>query len=205
MVLAENVVPPGESSSQYRADLQAVLEEGRRTLEEVKSTPRLFPLPFRIGNNVVRLEGDDILTHLSEYLTTFDVPITIRLTAVRNHVVGETEIDSQFWIVPVRTIYTEGETLIEGVVAADAGDARIFNQLLALLNDAEKAARARGAVPLPTKENPYFFSGGTNERIFDALRRIQALGSAAHVRLVAAKDLTTTEPVRVRFEITREP
>jgi hypothetical protein len=50
----------------------------------------------------------------------------------------------------------------------------------------------------------YFFALGTNERVFEALRQIQALKAPAHVKLIAAQDINTVEPVRVRFDVERE-
>jgi hypothetical protein len=118
--------------------------------------------------------------------------------------VGETEIRAQFITVPVRTVYTDGETIAERSISAGAGDARVFNQLLSLLNEAESLARAKGVLPLLGPDYMYFFAPGTNERVFEALRTIQSLKAPAHVRLLAAQNINTVEPVHVRFEVERE-
>jgi hypothetical protein len=200
-VFAEKTVSPRGTPERNREVLLQLLEQARNSLASQKSTIALIPLEAKVGNQIIEIKGDAILAHLAEYLGTFDVPVSVRLTAARDHAIGETQIESQFLLVPSRTAFVAGETLAEITIDSGIGDARIFNQLLALLNRAEQAARAKNVMPLLSAENPYFFANGTNERIFEALRRIQSLGTSAQVRVVASDDLLTTESVRVRFEI----
>jgi hypothetical protein len=70
-----------------------------------------------------------------------------------------------------------------------------------LVEEGEKIARGRDVMPLITDESPYFYESGTNDRIFEALRRIQEVKGPVTVRLVADEDISTVDRLRVRFEI----
>jgi uncharacterized protein (DUF3084 family) len=229
-VFAEKTIAPRIAPSQARQSLLDLLEAGRAALQEENDSAEkesatnsnaqskgatsnsddskivlaLEPLPFVVNGKNVFLQGDEIINQLANYLSTFEVPVSVRLAAARAHAVGERKIDVRFFPVPVRTIYRENEVLAETTVSASASDARVFNQLLALMNQGESAARAKGVMPVISTSSQFFYAGGTNERIFDALRRIQTLSATARVRLIAAQDLTTVEPLRVRIEVGRE-
>jgi uncharacterized protein (DUF3084 family) len=134
-------------------------------------------------------------------MATFNVPVALRWAAARNYVEGETEILGLLLPVPVRTAFPRGTTLAQTNIAGAQSDARIFNQLLALVNSGERAAREQGITPPLTPQMPNFYAEGTNERIFEALRQVQSHNGAVGVRLIADTDLMTVEPLRVRFEV----
>jgi uncharacterized protein (DUF3084 family) len=198
-VFAERTVAANLSTAQVRADLHALMKAGREYLSEPPRTLQLA-LPREAQN----LSEDEFLNGFAAYLSTLDVPVSVRLLAARDHASGETEIFARLLPVVVRTIFKKGEVLGTATIEADAGDARIFNQLLKLLNETEQRARERGVTPLPTRENPLFYPTGTNERVFEALRQIQSEGGSVEVRLIAAEDISTVDSPHVRFEITRQ-
>jgi uncharacterized protein (DUF3084 family) len=209
-LFAEATIPSGIDAGQARAALRRLLDEGATVAENLGARPyksrvtgitralHLAPLP--ISNNE-EFNEEEIITHFANHLTGFDVPVSVRLVAARNYAQGETPFLGILQYVPVRHVFGPGEKIVSATIDGRQTDALIFNRLLALLNQGESVARGRGVQPIPTKENPYLYATGTNERIFDALRRIQSVGGPAGVSLEAAESLSTVEPMRVRFVV----
>ncbi|HEX8237425.1 MAG TPA: DUF3084 domain-containing protein [Abditibacteriaceae bacterium] len=201
-LFAADTLPPGISTEQATSSLRSLLARGNEVV--VKQGWRalhLAPLRIERGNEGVELNEDEILTNLATYLSSFDTPVSVRLSAARDHAPGETEILGRMLVVPVRRAFARNETIVTANMSGAEGDARLFNQFLKMVSQGEQLARQRGVVPLLTQDDPNFFASGTNERIFEALRQVQSHNGSVGVRLVAGDDLTTVEPLRVRFEV----
>jgi uncharacterized protein (DUF3084 family) len=197
-VFAERTIAPELSAAQVRELLHALMKAGRDRLSDPPRTLRLV-VPKEARN----LSENEFLNGFAAYLSTLDVPVSVRLMAARNYARGETQIYAYLWPIVIQTIFKKGEVL--GTAGITAGsDAAVFNQLLKLLNETEQRARARGVTPLPTPEDPLFYPTGTNERVFEALRQIQSEGGTVNVSLIAAEDISTVDAPRVRFEIARQ-
>jgi hypothetical protein len=56
-------------------------------------------------------------------------------------------------------------------------------------------------MPLLLSEKDKFYAADTNERVFDALRRIRSVGGPATVNLVTDSNITRLDQLKVRFEI----
>lgn len=203
-MFATQTIPANSSSSEALTALRQLLAAGN---DMVKKPPisgqelRLVPLNIEAQGQRIQLKEDEIINRLADYISTFDVPASVRLVAAYNQVAGETEIGGRMVVVPVRPAVAGGDMLSAMTIDGTQSDARIFNQLLALVNDGEKTARSHGVLPPQAPDNPDFYAAGTNERIFDALRRIQAIKGPARVRLLAAADLSTADTAQVRFEV----
>lgn len=201
-LFATRTLPPGSSIDEAASALRALLARGNEVV--VKQGWRalhLAPLLIERGNEGVELNEDDILRNLATYLSSFDTPVSVRLTAARDHAPGEAEILGRLLAVPVRRAFARNETIVTATMSGTESDARLFNQFLKMVSQGEQVASQRGVAPLLTEEDPNFFASGTNERIFEALRQVQSRNSSVTVRLVASDDLTTVEPLRVRFEV----
>ncbi len=198
-VFADETVPPHASTKEALAALRKLVSEAR---EELGKTQR--GLTLAIPETTSNFTEDEFLSGFAAYLSTLEVPVSLRLTAARDHARGETNILVRLLPVEVRNIFEQGEVLASAAIDAGSEDARIFNRLLALLNENEQRARERGVMPLLTQENPFFYPSGTNEQVFDALRRIQAMGGIVRVRLLAAENISTIDSPKVKFEITRQ-
>ena len=196
-VFAARTVAPRTGVTEAMTQLQALAAEGARAVAENNSKRTLR---LALASGATNLSPEAIMGHLAEYLATFRVPVSVRLVAARNHAEAETEIQAVLWPVPARQVFARGETIASMTISGAQSDARIFNQLLQLLRRAEDLARDRGVAPLlAATEN--FYSADTNERVFEALRRIQTAGGLATVRLIADADINTIDQLRVRFEI----
>ncbi len=203
-VFAERVIAAGLDRAGIEAQLRALMEDANRA---VKAPPvraaslRLAPLWIDYQGRRVELNEREVLDSLTNFIADFSTPVAVRLAAARNYTESESELQGVMVAVPVRVAFARDTTIAAMTIEGKQSEARIFNQLLALANEGESVARGRGVVPPLSPDAPNFFAAGTNERIFEALRRVQQHEGAVGVRLVAADDLSTVEPLRVRFEV----
>jgi len=205
-VFEDATIPAGTSARQTLAKLNQLMKSGRGKLQaqDAAMTMTLTTLPVVASDGTKStLSEDEFLRGLANYLSTLKVDASMRLIAARDHANVEKEIFVSLVPILVEVVFKKDAELAVANIDSAAGDARIFNQLLALLNGTEKRARSLRVAPLLTPENPYFYASGTNERIFEALRKIQAGGGVSHVSLVAAENITTVDSLRVRFEISK--
>jgi uncharacterized protein (DUF3084 family) len=194
------------SLEQARAALHDLARQARTVLQKSK-TPRQLEIALELTNDKTRvwLDEDELIEQLAIYLTQFSTPVSVRLVAARDHIAADTTVVGRFVVVPVRVIYQRGDTIASAVIDGRQSDALIFRGLLRLTDEGAAQARQRGAVPLVMSRNEPFYVEGTNERIFEALRRIGAMHKPALVRLIADEDILTSQPVKVRFEIEDAP
>ena len=201
-VFASATLPASLDVASAREDLTRLISQGRKNVIR-DGWQSLYLLPLPVGE-----EENEIALALANYISTFDVPVSVRLVAARSHIEGETEIVARLLAYPVKQAFASGEVLAQTTIEVPAsgasGDAQIFNQLLRLVDRGGKnEAQKRGVVPLITVETPNFFAPDTNLRIFEAMRELQSLGAGrrATVKLVAADAISTVESPRVRFEV----
>jgi len=201
-VFAERRLPPRPGAADARAALNELLAEGRKAVSNFEAKDIvLAPISIESGSRLTSLDQEQILALLVKHLVTFETPVAVRLLAVRNHFAGEKEILGRMEVLPVRAAFNRGELVASTTVDGKQSDARIFNQLLTLINEGEKVAREHKVAPPLTPDNPHFYGPGTNERIFEALRQIQAINGPANVRLIAVEEISTVEPMHVRIEV----
>ncbi len=204
--LAEKTIAPRQSPSEVQAELSSLMEEARVQARRLGESVGNLKLGI---DATQRVHLDDrtevvvekaLLTLLAQQLVSADTASSVRVIAARSHTISEPNIQVQLRAVDVRTAFTSGETLASANIDGRGGDAGIFKQLLNLANEGQRTAEKGGVQPPLSRDVP-FYALHTNERIFEALRSIQALKSLANVRIVAAEDLSTANPLRVRFEV----
>jgi uncharacterized protein (DUF3084 family) len=200
-VYAERLIAPRTSAGESTVQLRAMLAEGRDEVAK-ENQKRVVKLLLKDGQE---LPQELIINKLAEFLEGSPVPSSVRLSALRNHAKAETEIQCAFLVVPARVAFRKNQVIASKLIDGSQSDARIFNQLLYdLLNAGELAANEKSVVPI-LRGGAKLYADGTNERLFQALRRIQAIGKPVEVRLLADDDLTTIEQLHVRFEIVNPP
>jgi hypothetical protein len=203
-VFAERVVPSGLDAPAIRNEIRTLLADANRIVRNAPFNARSIGLvtrTFEVQGERVQVNDAQIIDLLAGFLTSADTPVAVRLAAARNYVQGETELEGLLLPTPVRTAFESGATIAQAQIDGEQSDARLFKLLLELADVGEKAARERGVAPPLTPDRPNFYAAGTNERIFEAIRQIQAVKKSVQVRLVAAENLSTIEPLRVRFEV----
>ncbi|MBW3638004.1 MAG: DUF3084 domain-containing protein [Armatimonadetes bacterium] len=210
---AARIIAPNQSPQTIAATVRALFEQAQSDFRREQganpsSAPearlQLLPLPDpeKTSENIVFLEGEQIFQRLARDIAAQSGPTSVRLVAARNFLAGETDIAVRFVMVPVAVAFSAGESLASMIIDGGAGDARIFNQLFTVLIEmGRKEAEKRGVNPPLAPDEPNFFASGTNVSLFEALRRIEASKRAQRVTLVAAKELSTVEPLQVRFEV----
>ena len=203
-VFAERVILPARDASAMENEVRELMKAAQSVISEPPFSAKTLALASRsvdTENGSLLLSGEQVVGVVVQYLMSQRTPVALRVAAARNHIEGEDELDGMLLPIAVRPAFTRGETLAQAEISPSGGDARIFNALLQLVNAGERAARERGVSPPLTLAVPNFYASGTNERIFEALRRIAGADRPVTVRLVAADDLTTVEPLDVQFEV----
>lgn len=212
---AETRIGPESEPAEIRVALRQLLDDGAVEAQKYGARPfvpddggvsralHLAPIFAGQPGHAMQLGEDVQIEQLGNYLSTFKIPVSVRVAAARSFAEGETDYYARLEIVPIKRAFVTGETITSSIIDGTATDAQLFNLLLALVNAGEVVARQRGMAPVVTKENPDFYEAGTNERIFDALRSVQMQARQVRVRLVAAEDATTIDNLRVRFVVER--
>jgi hypothetical protein len=95
----------------------------------------------------------------------------------------------------------EGKVFSQGTINGAQSEADIYGSLYSLIEEARRNAIALKVSPPLSPESPTFFASDTNQKILDALREVQKVKRPVSVRLVAARDLNTAEPLQIRFQI----
>lgn len=201
-VYADRLIPPRMGRTQIALLLLRMLAEGRDEVAKNNSR-RTLQLLIRPSKEELprELPQEEIIELLTQVLAEFTIPASVRLTSLRNHAKAETEIQCAFLVVPAQVAFRKNQIIVSKVIDGSQSDARIFNQLVYdLLNAGEMEANDRDVAPI-LRGGAKLYADGTNEQLFTALRRIQAIGKPVEVRLLADEDITTIDQLRVRFEI----
>ncbi len=203
--LAEKTIAPRQSLSAVQAQLSSLMEEARAQARQlgggnlkmgIDATRRLL-----IDNRTEVVDEKTQLSLLAQGLVSVETASSVRVIAARSHTASELTIQVLLIAIEVRPAFARGDVLASANIDGRSGDAAIFKQLYVdLANDGQRAAEKKGVQP-PLARNVPFYAPNTIERIFEALRSIQALKGLANVRIVASEDLSTTSPLRVRFEV----
>jgi uncharacterized protein (DUF3084 family) len=201
-VYADRLIVQRLRAAQIAPQLRAMLAEGHEQVSKDNSRRTIKLLLIRPSAELPQeLPQEVIINYLAEFLEVSRIPVSVRLSALRNHAKAETEIQCAFIVFPARLAFGRDEVIASKVIDGGQSDAKIFNQLLhGLLNVGESEAIKRAVVPI-LRGSAKLYADGTNERLFEALRRIQAIGKPVEVRLLADDNLTTIDQLRVRFEI----
>jgi len=150
---------------------------------------------------ITTLSEDETIQNYARLLALSNQPVSARLVSALNYADDADEVLARWVFVPVRTIYSAGQTVGEGTIDATKSESAIFGQLQKLVDLARFNAVQKGSSPPLITENDNFFDGDTGPKLFEALRQLQRIGRPVSVRVIAARDLDATEPLQVRFQI----
>ncbi|HEX9996784.1 MAG TPA: DUF3084 domain-containing protein [Abditibacterium sp.] len=199
-VFAAGIIEAGKSQKLIQDNLGQLLLKGRASLPP-DTTLELHPLTDMEGGENEKLEGQKLLQRIARDIAESGLRTSVRLVASRNFLEGENRLEAVFVAVPETPAFSAGETLASAEINGSLGDAQIFRALLDLTDAGRQRAVERRVNPPQSPQEPNFYAAGTNVALFAALRRIEASKKVQRVRLVAADELSTVEPLRVRFEI----
>lgn len=203
-VLAEKTVPAGCTAEEVTRLLNVLMQDGQRAAHDLGAPAlKLEVVKVTVEKHEVVLEEPEILDLMAKHLAGSELVTSLRLIAARHHAQGEPVLEARVIPVEVRRAFARGDLLASATIDGSQTDARIFNQLLGLLSAGEGIARENehGVRPVLTALAPNLYANGTNERIFEALRQIQAVHNPVLVKLVASDDISTVEHLQVKFEV----
>ncbi|PQV64583.1 putative conserved protein, contains DUF3084 domain [Abditibacterium utsteinense] len=208
---AARVIPANQSPAAITIQLRAMLRQGQQSFAENEDISPTFPpdaklqlLPLTAqdaSGKPALLEGERLLQRLAHDIAASGQTTSIRLISPRNYLASEKLIETVFVAVPIAPAFEAAEILASTTIDGAQGDARIFRSLLDLTDLGRREAEKRGVNPPQSPDEPNFYAEGTNVRLFEALRRIEGSKARLRVNLVAAKALSTVEPLQVHFEI----
>ncbi len=150
----------------------------------------------------VIIKDDEIYINLAEAISRSQTPLSVRLVAERNHLDGEKTLNARFIIVPIRPALPDGAELASATFNQNISDAQLFSALLKLVEAGREVAKQNGVTPPLSPEAPDFYAPGSNEQIFEALRKVSALDDRARVRILTDQAISTSDQLSVRFEVT---
>lgn len=202
--LAERRLDAEQDPEQIEKELRYLMENSQ------EATRSFLPEATVVANSTItdpdkggQLELNEAQTiqFYAERLALINKPVSARLVSAFNYPLGEKMVRARFVFVPIRTVYAVRENITEGVIEANKSEAAVFGQLNKLVDSARFNAIKRGASPPLSPDEQNFFDGDTGQKMFDALRQVQKMGHPVPVRIVAARDLDSAEPLQVRFVV----
>lgn len=207
-IFVAQTVPAHVNREEARKVVQSLLTTVEETLSRNQRELQLVRV-LPVGTSKTELPLEQLITLLIDSLNKSEVPVSVSLVADGNHAPGENPVRVRFVTIDLKTLVVKGaeitRTIIDSsTIKSENSDALIFGKLLDLLNagEAKLSAPPYFASPVLTEEDRFnFWPKGTNERIFEALRRIQAADKPVEVRLVAATDIVKIGPMHIRFEV----
>ena len=200
-VLVSRTLPAGLSAVRVESHLRSVFGLAQDRVPELLpgATARLTQIAQGTNGEAFEVPEAQVFLRAAQFIANSGREVSVRLVSVSNFAEGEPQVFVRFEVVEVRRAIPAGEVLASVEINGNSGDAAIFNALLRLIEAGRAAAVRRGVNPPESPDDPNFYENGTNEQIFDALRRISTRRETVNVSLVAADDLSTVEPMRVRF------
>ncbi len=212
---AAGIIAANQSPEIVAAQLRAIVEQGQQSFAKSEDESPSFPDGTRLellslteqdaSGKPVALEGETLLRRLARDVAASSQPTSIRLVAPRNFLANETRIETVFVAVPIAPAFNAGEVLASTTIDGSQGDALIFNSLLELTSLGRTTAEKRGVNPPQLGNEPLFYAKDTNVEIFKALRMLESSKKRLRVNLIAARALTTVEPLQIRLEIENGP
>ena len=209
--LVERSFDKGVSFSEATEDLRALFGRAADKMvpgflpgARLQLAPRLVPAPnVQEGDEqtLIIVRDDEIYNGLATAISRSQNSLSVRLVAERNHLEGEKILYARFIVVPIRSALPVNAELARATFDPKIGDARLFSALLKLVEAGREVAGQNGITPPLSPEAPDFYAPGSNEQIFEALRKVSAYDVPVRVRIVTATPIATTDQLRVRFEI----
>lgn len=210
--VAEFLLPANQNQAAVRQGLDELWVTANQNFETWKdpNDPRdrdmrltLLALPIQEGNTQRTLNADEIFEEVAKFVANRPSPISVRLAVAANFLRGQQNpnVTTRFVVVPSTPEFNAGAEIVHTTIDGRLGDAKIFKALLDLVESGRDVAEAKGIRPPQSPQLPDFYATGTNEQLFEALRRISAAKRPVPVSIVASEALNTAQPLRVRFEV----
>lgn len=206
--LAERRFEASRSESEIAHQLHILVDAARNAVKNAESglVPGAdFVVSAAIADtttgNPIDLDENQAIQLYAGVLSSANQTVSARLVSAFNYPETTSVVAARFVFRPIRTLYLARENLAEATINPNKSESAVFQQLQDLVDTARRNAVKRGAYPPLSPDAQNFFDGDTGPKIFNALREVQAIGRPVTVRIVAARDLDSAEPLQVRFVI----
>ncbi|BCM89663.1 hypothetical protein IAD21_01510 [Abditibacteriota bacterium] len=190
---------PDDIARELRFLITTASEAAREILHNKK-------LEFMVGAAIADKSGTPIdlneeqaITLYSNALSSANQTVSARLVSGFNYPSDTTLVVARFVFVPIRTIYIARQDIAQATIDTNKSESAIWRQLQDLVDTARYNAVKLGASPPLSPETQNFFDGDTGQKLFDTLREVQKYDHPVQVRVVAARDLDSAEPLQIRF------
>jgi len=152
------------------------------------------------NRGVVTVFGERVLNEAVNFVLSQHQRLVVQVVAGQNAVEGQlVQVDFRFR--PDRLVFAAGEELARTQVDGTHSEAEIFSALLHLLGQVRATAQERGLLPSPGGQ----FGELSHAELFAVLHAVQQRGAATEVRIVAAEDTRTADPLSIRFFVAGRP
>ena len=214
--LAARNFSAGTSFIEAKQNLNLLFERAKEIVRGSSDTPALLSgaqlvlAPRRVpAPNVepsdeqkfVLVAGEELYNGLADAISHSQNPLSVRIVAERNHLAGEEKLFARFIAVPVRPVLPANFLLASARLDGQSGEAQLFSSLSKLVESGREVATQKGVTPPLWRDAPNFYAPGSNEQLFQALRKVSALGAPTRVRIVTAEPIATDDQLRVKFEV----
>jgi len=205
--LAERRIDAGQSSQQIERELQILLESSKTATEAAMPGAKFSARVIVVDPQTkepLQLEGADAVQLYARLLSATNQTVSARLASSVNYPANSPLVVARFVFVPIRTIYAARQNIAQTTIDAGKNRSGIFGDLQKLVEEARVNAVKNGASPplplaLSSNDRNFFFDGDTGPKLFDAVDQVKKVGHPVSVRIVAARDLDSAEPLQVRF------
>lgn len=202
---------PGEAQAQLRALLEHSQEAARNFLknndnESLAKKVEVVPLgAYEDNGKAVYLNPDQWLKAFGNLIARQKQSVLLRMVVSSNYSSDTLKnfpfVEARLLFVQQTALYEDNQVIYEGTIDGTQGEASIYGALTNLIEVARRRAVSHGASPPLSPEAPTFFASDTGERIFEAKSQVQKANRRVLVRILAARDLNTAEPLQIRFQV----
>ncbi|RYX85012.1 DUF3084 domain-containing protein [bacterium] len=214
--LAERRFDGNLSPDEISRELHIIADSARLTASKIFDNKKLdFVVGVTIADKsggITEFNEDETIEFYSKIISAANQTVSGRLVSASNYPSNTPRVIARFVFVPIRTIYIARQNIAEATIDTNKSESAIFGRLQRLVETARVNAVKNGAnppippeIPLPLDSNTpqpetqHFFDGDTGPKMFEALRAVQKYDHPVKVRIVAARDLDSAEPLQIRF------
>jgi|YNPNPStandDraft_1061719.scaffolds.fasta_scaffold15424_3 uncharacterized protein (DUF3084 family) len=151
-----------------------------------------------VGGEFAFIPEEDLLAAIARSLMERRESVVVQILAARNTLEGE-QVNVEFARPqPNRRIFRANDEITHRIVDGTLSDADIYTELLSMLQDVRAEARSRGLIPtLPGGK----FGEIPHTELFPVLHQVQAARGPVRVRVLAARETWTADPLQIRFVV----
>ena len=200
--LVEHSFARSTSAQDVRSELRAMFDQSAtQVVPALLPNAKLELDDLSLGDGKRSLTTDEIYDSLVNFIADKPDAFSVRLVAARNHLAGESVLESRFLVLPIRPAFPADFELARVDLDGRSGQGPLFSALLDLVDEGTAVAKSKGVRPPLSPDVPNFYVPGSREQIFDTLREIKDINGPARVRLITNQPISTADQLSVQFDV----